>query len=366
MTQNRPRRARKGCEGYGQAGIDGGFAHFTRRYFKYLLERDFSPRTIENQKSGLGAFVHWAEERELLRPTDITRSEMESYQRHLYYAKKPNGRPLTFATQRVRISQVSVFFRWMVKRGHLQHNPAAELELPKKPKTLIKDVLSEEEAEAILSVPDVTTATGLRDRALLELIYSTGMRRMEACALDLGAIDLASGTVRVRRGKGAKERYVPMGKRAVFWLGTYLRRVRPELLGAHKAEEQAVFVSLDGNPLNADGLGQRVRRYVKDSGVSKQGGCHLFRHTMATLMLEGGADVRAIQEMLGHERLDSTQIYTRVSLRHLREVHERTHPAAHLDRKPASESGTWHIEDGSWKKPLGYPRRGFFEREKAE
>ena len=99
-----------------------------------------------------------------------------------------------------------------------------------------------------------------------------------------------------------------------------------------------------------------MRRYVKASGIGKSGGCHLFRHTMATLMLEGGADVRHIQEMLGHESLESTQIYTRVSLRHLREVHEKTHPAAHLDRAPAKPDATWHLPD-TWHRPLGYPRK---------
>src|SRR5690606_1975147 len=211
-------------------------------------------------------------------------------------------------------------------------------------------------------------------------------------------LEIESGSVRIRHGKGNKERYVPIGKRALFWVSIYVNKVRPQL--ARSADATELFLSADGTPLSPDGFGQRVRRYVKDSGVGKSGGCHLFRHTMATLMLEGGADVRHIQEMLGHESLESTQIYTRVSLRHLREVHERTHPAANLDRAdvrhiqemlgheslestqiytrvslrhlrevherthpaanldraPAKPDATWHLPE-TWNRPLGYPRK---------
>jgi len=351
-----PRKGSKKRKMLGAQGVVDGFLHWTTQYLTWLKERDFSPRTLTNSESGLGLFIEWAEMRELMRPADIRRREMEAYQRFLFHFRQPNERPLAFRTQRVRISQVSAFFRWMVKREHLVANPAAELDLPRLPKDLIKEVLTEAEAEAILEVPDTTRAVGLRDRAILELIYSTGIRRMEACELTLSALDADTGTLRVRRGKGKRERYVPVGERALFWVQTYVREVRPQFVRSiHEAPEH-LFLSADGTPLNADGIGQRVRRYVKDSGVGKAGGCHLFRHTMATLMLEGGADVRLIQEMLGHESLESTQIYTRVSLRHLREVHERTHPAARLDRAPADPEGTWHLPE-TWRRPLGYPRK---------
>lgn len=338
----------------GTAGVPEGFLHWITNYLNWLRERDFSPRTLQNAESGLGLFIEWAELRELLRPADITRREMEAYQRHLFHLRQPNERPLSFRTQRVRISQVSAFFRWMVKREILVGNPAADLDLPKKPKHLIKEVLTEEEAEMILAQPDLSTAVGMRDRAVLELIYSTGARRMEACGLAVTDLDPELGTLRIRHGKGNKERYVPIGKRALFWVSIYLNKVRPEL--ARFAEAPALFLSADGRPLDADGFGQRVRRYVKESGVGRSGGCHLFRHTMATLMLEGGADVRHIQEMLGHESLESTQIYTRVSLRHLREVHEKTHPAANLDRAPAKPDARWHLPE-TWHRPKGYPRK---------
>lgn len=338
----------------GTEGVPDGFHFWVTKYLSWLRERDFSQRTLQNAESGLGLFIEWAEMRELLRPVDITRREMEVYQRHLFHLRQRNEKPLSFRTQRVRISLVSTFFRWMVKRELLVGNPAADLDLPKKPRHLIKEVLSEEEAEMILAEPDISTAVGLRDRAILELIYSTGARRMEACGLAVSDIDAQLFTLRIRHGKGNKERYVPVGKRALFWVSLYASRVRPQLARGNDCPH--LFLSADGTSLNPDSFGQRVRRYVQDSGVGKSGGCHLFRHTMATLMLEGGADVRHIQEMLGHESLESTQIYTRVSLRHLREVHERTHPAANLDRAPAKPNATWHLPE-TWARPLGYPRK---------
>ena len=348
-----PRKGEK-KRALGREGVPDGFRVWTTTYLNWLRERDFSPRTLQNAESGLGLFIEWAELRELMRPADIARREMEAYQRHLFHLRQPSDKPLSFRTQRVRISQVSAFFRWMVKREILIGNPAADLDLPKKPKHLIKEVLTEEEAEAILAQPDLSTAVGMRDRAVLELIYSTGARRMEACALAVTDVDIESGSVRIRRGKGNKERYVPIGKRALFWVGIYLNRVRPELV--RSADTKELFLSAEGTTLGPDNFGQRVRRYVQASGIGKSGGCHLFRHTMATLMLEGGADVRHIQEMLGHESLESTQIYTRVSLRHLREVHAKTHPAANLDRAPAKPDATWHLPE-TWARPLGYPRK---------
>ncbi len=342
-----PRKGAKKRHSLGDASVPEGFCVWTKRYFEWLRVRDYSPRTLSNAESGLGLFIEWAELRGLMRPVDITRGEMERYQRFLFHLRRPNGKPLGFRTQRVRISQVSVFFRWLVKRGVVSGNPAADLELPRLPKRLIKDVLSESEAEAVLAVPDVTTAVGLRDRAVLELLYSTGIRRMEVTELEVADFEAETRTLRVRRGKGKKERYVPVGERAAFWVSLYVSGVRPEL-ALHEGEN-ALFLSADGTQLNADWLGQKVRAYVKQSGIGKSGGCHLFRHTMATLMLEGGADVRFIQEILGHASLESTQIYTRVSLRQLRKVHETTHPAAKLDHTLAKTTT-------AWRRPAGYPR----------
>ena len=223
------------------------------------------------------------------------------------------------------MGQVSQFFRYLVKFNHLPFNPANEIELPKQPKSLPKAILSPAEVERILAQPDTTTSLGVRDRAILEVLYSSGIRRSELCRLRVEHIDVDRQAIFVCRGKGQKNRYVPVGLRALLWIARYVQNARDSLLLDPK--EPTLFLTNHGGPLKADSLTEYARRYVQDSGVNKQGACHIFRHTMATLMLENGADIRYIQAILGHDRLETTQIYTRTSLRKLLQVHSETHPA---------------------------------------
>jgi integrase/recombinase XerD len=190
---------------------------------------------------------------------------------------------------------------------------------------LPRAVLTQSEAEQVLNRPDVRTPLGIRDRAVLETFYSTGMRRMELLGLAVHDLDLERGTVTIRKGKGKKDRVVPIGGRAVRWIQKYYFEVRPKLLPTRN--EPTLFLSGDGKPLEPNTLTHLVRQYVTAADLGKVGACHLFRHTCATLMLENGADVRFIQQMLGHAKLETTAIYTQVSIRKLKEVHERTHPA---------------------------------------
>ncbi|MEY8175019.1 tyrosine-type recombinase/integrase [Burkholderia multivorans] len=188
-----------------------------------------------------------------------------------------------------------------------------------------KHVLSADEAERILNVPDVTSALGIRDRAILETFYSTGIRRAELTSLHVHDVDHDRGTVMVREGKGKRDRLIPIGARALAWIRKYLDEVRPQLSLA--ADEGVLFLAVTGDSIGTRSLGLMVSDYIKRSGVNKSGSCHLFRHTMATLMLENGADVRFVQVMLGHAQLTSTQIYTQVAIRALKEIHTATHPA---------------------------------------
>jgi integrase/recombinase XerD len=170
----------------------------------------------------------------------------------------------------------------------------------------------------------------------MEVLYSTGIRRSELVGLKLSDLDSERGTVLVREGKGRKDRMVPMGSRAATWVDKYLFDVRPELVAVES--EDFLFLGLQGKRLDASYLTHRIGRYVAAANVGKKGACHLFRHTMATLMLEGGADIPFIQHMLGHASLESTQIYTRVSIRMLKAVHEASHPAARMRGKTNAES----------------------------
>ena len=170
---------------------------------------------VEGQAKVLLAFVRWCSDRSLLRIEDVTRPILERYQRHLFYARKRNGRPLGAHTQYGHLVSVRQFFRWLTRNGFLLANPASEMELPKLPQRLPQAVLSTEEAERVLAQPDVSTVAGLRDRAMLEVLYSTGLRRAELSNLRLFDIDSGRGTVWVRRGKGGKDRVVPLGERAL-------------------------------------------------------------------------------------------------------------------------------------------------------
>jgi len=178
----------------------------------------------------------------------------------------------------------------------------------------------------------VNDLLGLRDRAILEMLYSTGIRRTELVNLLVHDLDVNRETVFVRLGKGKKDRIVPGGERAVAWACRYLYEVRPRIVV--EPDCGRLFLSREGGPIAGATLTDLVRDYVIASGVGKAGACHIFRHTMATLMLEGGADVRFIREMLGHANLQTTQIYTHVSIQKLKAIHDATHPGAKL--KPAA------------------------------
>jgi integrase/recombinase XerD len=202
-----------------------------------------------------------------------------------------------------------------------------------KPRKLPTSSFTVAEVEQVLAVPDVATIWGPRDRAIVETLYSTGIRRSELVHLDGYDLDRERGWLRVHQGKGSKDRVVPIGERALAWIGHYLENARPQLVLV--ASETALFLNREGGRFTPNALSAHVRRVLERSGIrEREGSCHLFRHTCTTLRLEGGADTRFLQEMLGHAILDSTQIYTRVSIRKLKEIHTATHPGAKLGRRP--------------------------------
>jgi integrase/recombinase XerD len=324
------------------------------RSFEVLIARYLEWRDVHNYsqlargtcESVMRSFGRWAEERGMTRPADVTRGAVERYQRWLFHYRREDGRPLAVSTQRGQLVYVRSFFRWLAKERYLLYDPTSGVELPREPPRLPVDSFSLAEVEQVLSSVDVATPLGVRDRSILEVLYSTGIRRIELVRLDLYDLDPERGCLTVRQGKGGKPRVVPIGERALAWLRRYLEDVRPAWV-AH-AEEWALFVNTEGERFNPDGLGNRVARRIRDSGVrERRGSCHLFRHTMATLMLEGGADVRFIQEILGHAKLDTTQIYTKVSIQKLRQVHGATHPGARLKRSGEAKSGEDGAEDAA-------------------
>jgi integrase/recombinase XerD len=299
------------------------------RYLASFLEwsaaRSLSDQTLETRENALRRFIAWCDERDLTQPQDVTLPILERYQRYLYHYRKPNGEPLTFGTQQTLLVPLKAFFQWATRERHLLYNPASELLLPRLPRRLPKHLLSVADVESLISRPDIATPAGLRDRAMLETLYSTGIRRMELTRLELYDLDTRGGTLTVRGGKGGRDRVVPLGVRACAWLDRYLEEVRPLLVTGHDAGR--CFLTDFGEPFEKNRLGDLVKRYIERAGFKVIGSCHLFRHAMATHMLENGADIRYIQAILGHNDLDTTAIYTQVSIHKLKEIHAATHPA---------------------------------------
>jgi integrase/recombinase XerD len=304
------------------AGDPFTLAALSREWFRHL---EALHRSTEGKKNDLAPFLAWAAERDITHPEQVTRSKLESYQRWLYRYRKDNGKPLGISTQRNRITTLKHLFAWMGKQRLIEANPAADLELPRPEHRLPVDALSRSQIEAVLGVPEIKDALGLRDRAMLELFYSTGVRRSELARLELSDLNPEKKILRVRKGKGRKDRVAPVGNRALHWVARYLDDVRPLL--TQKPDEPALFLTGYGEAFNPEVLGRKVAGYIQRADIGRHGGPHLLRHTCATHMLEGGADIRYIQQLLGHAKLETTAIYTHVSIQELQAVHARCHPA---------------------------------------
>lgn len=312
---------------------------FMLRFLEWMRVKNYTEGTIENRQVYLRYFIQWCVDRGLVRPQDITKPILERYQRYLFHYRKKNGEPLSSRSQHTRLAPMRAYFKWLTRENYILYNPASEIDLPRLEKRLPKHVLTQAEIELIINQPDIKTAYGLRDRAILETLYSTGIRRMEVIHLNRYDIDVDRGTLMVRQGKGHKDRMVPIGDRALAWILRYRDDVRPEL--AMPIDDDTLFITNLGQAFTRSRMTQLVRNYVNAADIGKTGSCHLFRHAMATLMLENGADIRFIQMMLGHVSVSTTQIYTQVSIQKLKEIHTATHPAKidRADQKKNSSNG---------------------------
>lgn len=320
-----------------------GFAAYLARFSEWQRLHNYAEATVATRARLIEAFALWADARGIARPNEVTRPVLERYRRHLFHHRKRDDKPLAVGTQSIRLAALKAFFRFLSKESLILFNPASELDLPRQETRLPAAVLSVEEVEKVLALPDIGTPEGLRDRAILELLYATGMRRREATRLESFDIDYGRCVVMIRQGKGRKDRVVPLGERARAWLEKYRDEARPLLAGAR--ESRAFFLNRFGAAFEEKRLTKKVGAYVRRADLGKSGACHLFRHTAATLMLEGGADIRFIQAMLGHEALTTTQVYTRVSIAKLAEIHAATHPGARLWPRQHSAADAAQTDD---------------------
>lgn len=294
------------------------------RYQLHLGIRGYRLGGIATTSRYILEFIEWCEQRAATFVEQVTRDVIERYHLWIHQYRKRDGRPLAAAGQRCKLIPLRGFFKWLARTRLVAIDPAGEMELPKASRRLPRSVLSTREVEQVMAAVELDTPVGVRDRTMLEVLYATGIRRMEIANLEIGDVDLMRKTVLVREGKGGKDRVIPIGERAARWVGNYLETARPAL--ARKSAVRTLFLGAEGNPLSVLWLSTTVANRVRASGIEKRGGCHIFRHTMATLMLEGGADIRCIQAMLGHAELSTTQIYTHVAVANLAQVHAMAHP----------------------------------------
>lgn len=238
---------------------------------------------------------------------------------------KNRGRNISLLTMCTMISSARRFFGWLVLEEQILLSPFEKVEIARMPKSLPRDILTREEVKRLLDTPDTRSAAGIRDRAILELLYSTGLRRSEATKLIFSDLDLSGGRVFVKEGKGRKDRVVPIGKKAVSSLRKYLAKSRPKF---ERGASERIWLSESGKPLESTEVGKRFNTHAKKAGLSREITPHTMRHTFATHMIDAGAPVSIVQRILGHSSIRTTQIYTRVTIRTLRRVHRKAHPRA--------------------------------------
>ena len=287
------------------------------RFSDYLtLEQGSSPRTLEAYRRDVERLVDYARSKGVQTPTDVTSRTLREFVYHL----KDLG--LSPSSIRRNISAVRTYFRFLLADGVVVRDPSERLETPQRWRTL-PDVLTVQEIERLLAAPTLDDPLVFRDRAMLELAYGAGLRVSEWITLGVRDALLEDKLVRVF-GKGSKERLVPIGRTAIGAVATYLRELRPRLeKGSGKG---ILFLNARGEPLSRMGAWKILRRYVERAGITKDVSPHTLRHSFATHLLEGGADLRAVQEMLGHADISTTQIYTHVDREYLRQVHRQFHP----------------------------------------
>jgi integrase/recombinase XerD len=295
-----------------------------RRYLNQLLAEGRSRHTVQGAKSSLKELLGFLAAIDVAEVSQLDHDTLMHYREEIAWRLTPKGTPLTVRSQLELIGHLNVFCRFLVAQGWLLADPSAKIPRPRKPQRLPRAIMDRTEVERILAAPDVTTPRGYRDRVMLEMLYSTAIRREELAKLRLDDIDLDGGYVFVREGKGKKDRVVPLGKSVCALVQSYLIAIRPEWMGADR--DKHLFLNRWGKGMDPNAVWHVVHKYVRAAGIDKPVSTHSFRHACATHMLRNGAPIRQLQEMLGHASLETTQLYTRVTINDLRAMHRKFHP----------------------------------------
>jgi len=292
-------------------------------YLESLKVQNFSKLTIKVLICRLNRFLAFLDKNGIARIDLLTREIIQAYQIDEFHRINNNGRTNTTRTQNSLLGAVKGLTDFLLEREYLLIDPARKIKFAKEAKTLPKNVLSQTEMKKLLKIPDTSSAIGYRDRTILEVFYTSAIRKSELEDLTIEDVDYSQGIMRVK-GKGQKERVVPIGRIACRYLENYIKSVRPML--ANKKSTNHLFLSLRGNKFTDNLLLKMVKKYGKKAKLKKNVHPHLFRHSCATNMLKNNAPIRAIQELLGHTSLTSTQVYTKVTINDLKKVHSQCHP----------------------------------------
>ncbi len=292
---------------------------YVNEFIQYLaVERGLAQNTLESYGRDLRQFQTYLHNGQLDFIKDSSRSTILAYLNNL----QTKGRAVSTISR--NLAAIKSFYQYLVRERYLEKDPAAHLESPKLEKKLPK-ILTISEVEELLKQPNTFLPTGLRDKAMLELLYATGIRVSELISLNISDINLDMGYIKCY-GKGAKERIVPLGSIAAKCVQEYIGKGRPKLVRTY--EEAALFVNHHGNRLTRQGFWKIIKKYAQEATINKEITPHTLRHSFATHLLENGADLRSVQEMLGHADISTTQIYTHVTKNRLKEVYDKAHPRA--------------------------------------
>ncbi len=291
------------------------------KFKEYLNVLNRSPATIKAYLMHAELFLRSINMPDIMQ---VTTTMIENYIAGLYDYRIDEGKPYSIGTICLKVRSIKRFFEFLEKTNIIFIDPAEFITEPKKKRTRIKETLTVKEARKILDQPNLGTLSGIRDRAVIELFYSTGIRLNELCSLTVYDADLQSCVARVK-GKGNKDRVVPMGKHAVKYLREYISKVRPHFT-KKKRSSRHLFVNRYGNPLSRQVISIIIRNCRKSAGIKKQVTAHTFRHTFATVLVKNGADIRAVQKMMGHVDLKTTQTYIRSLGINVKKEHKKSHP----------------------------------------
>ncbi len=293
-------------------------------FIEHMKVRNYAKATLTGYTRYLRQFLDYLRAIDITDLKQVTRDTLTDYQVKLIGFRDEGGKGYTIATVSIKIRAIKRFFEYLESSNQILINPAEHIKEPKKETRLPRAVLTEDEARKILDQPNLSTITGIRDRTVLEVFYSTGIRLAELMNITVYDCDLQGGMLRVK-GKFSKDRVVPLGKHAVKFLKEYITRVRPRHTKNNKAVRN-IFVNQTGQPLASQTIQQQIRNYAKKAGIKKHVTPHVFRHTFATQLVKNGADIRAVQKMLGHSHLSVTHIYTRVAGVDVKKTHRASHP----------------------------------------